>query len=34
MSRYDQLQNNCKLTNAEEKELENYINQKYWEMMD
>ena len=35
MSRYDQLQNKEKrLTKAEEKELEDYINRKHWGLMD
>jgi hypothetical protein len=34
-SRYEQLQNTEKgLTKAEEKELEDYINRKYWELID
>ena len=34
MSRYDQLQNKKRLTNKEEKELEDYVNQKHWELID
>ena len=34
MSRYDQLQNKKRLTKKEEKELEDYINQKHWGMID
>ena len=35
ISRYDQLQNKKKgLTKAEEKELEYYINQKHWGLID
>ena len=35
MLRYDQLQNKKKgLTEAEEKELEFYINRKHWGLMD
>ena len=32
MSRYDQLQNKKNLTKAEEKELEDYINRKHWDL--
>ena len=34
MSRYDQLQNKKRLTKKEEKELEHYVNQKHWELID
>ena len=35
MSRYDQLQNKEeRLTKKEEKELEDYINRKHWELID
>ena len=34
MSRYDQLQNKKNLTKKEEKELEDYINRKHWELID
>ena len=34
MSRYDQLQNKKRLTKKEEKELEDYINRKHWELID
>jgi hypothetical protein len=34
MSRYDQLQNKKRLTKKEEKELEDYVNQKHWELID
>jgi hypothetical protein len=34
MSRYDQLQNKKNLTKKEEKELEDYINQKHWRLID
>jgi hypothetical protein len=34
-SRYDQLQNKEeRLTKKEEKELEDYVNQKHWELID
>ena len=34
MSRYDQLQNKKRLTKKEEKELEDYVNQKHWGLID
>jgi len=35
MSRYDQLRNKEeRLTKKEEKELEDYLNQKHWELID
>ena len=35
MSRYDKLQNKEKgLTKVEEKELEDYVNQKHWGLID
>ena len=35
MSRYDQLQNKEeRLTKKEEKELEDYVNQKHWGLID
>ena len=34
MSRYDQLQNKKRLTKKEEKELEDYVNRKHWELID
>jgi hypothetical protein len=34
MSRYDQLQNKIRLSKKEEKELEDYINQKHWGMIE
>ena len=34
MSRYDQLQNKKRLTKKEEKELEDYVNQKHWRLID
>jgi hypothetical protein len=35
MSRYDQLRNKeDRLTKKEEKELEDYLNQKHWELID
>ena len=34
LSRYDQLQNKKNLTKKEEKELEDYINRKHWELID
>ena len=34
MSRYDQLPNKKNLTKKEEKELEDYIHQKHWGLID
>ena len=34
MSRYDQLRNKKGLTKKEDKELEDYINRKHWELID
>ena len=34
MSIYDQLQNKKRLTKKEEKELEDYVNQKHWRLID
>jgi len=34
MSRYDQLHNKKRLTKKEDKELEDYVNQKHWGLID